>query len=94
MDSLNREWVDWLPWSLRPGEARGTQKARSGAANCTATPVGRVGMAGCRWRVSEWDTGLELMQEWKFGAEGKASVCKGIWWKWIGKRPAISRGSK
>jgi hypothetical protein len=30
------------------------------------------------WRVSEWDTGLGLMQEWKFGVEGKASVCKGI----------------
>jgi len=42
-------------------------------------------------RVSEWDTGVKMMQEWKFGLEGKASVCKGIWWKWIGKRPAISR---
>jgi hypothetical protein len=30
-----------------------------------------------------------MMQEWKFGVEGKASVCKGIWWEWIGKRPAI-----
>ena len=31
------------------------------------------------------DAGMEI---W---VEGKASVCKGIWWKWIGKRPAISR---
>jgi hypothetical protein len=31
-----------------------------------------------RRRVSEWNTGVELMQEWKFRAEGKASVCKGI----------------
>jgi len=48
-----------------------------------------MGMLGGR-RVSERDTGVELMQEWKFGAEGKASVCKGIWWKWIGKRPAVN----
>ena len=31
------------------------------------------------------DAGMEI------GAEGKASVCKGIWWKRIGKRPAISK---
>ena len=30
------------------------------------------------------DAGMEI---W---AEGKASVCKGIWWKWIGKRPAVN----
>ena len=31
-----------------------------------------------RWRVSEWGTGLELMQEWKFGLEGKGCVCMEI----------------
>ena len=31
------------------------------------------------------DAGMEI---W---AEGKASVCKSIWWEWIGKRPAISK---
>jgi len=40
--------------------------------------MNRVGMAGCRWRVSEWDTGLELMQEWKIGAEGKAAFARGF----------------
>src|SRR5690348_11138080 len=39
--------------------------------------------------VSEWDAGLKMMQEWKLGAEGKASVCKGIWEKGVGHRPAI-----
>ena len=32
----------------------------------------------CGWRVSEWGTGLELMQEWKFGLEGKGCVCMEI----------------
>jgi hypothetical protein len=29
-------------------------------------------------RVSEWDTGVKLMQEWDFGVEGKGSICKEI----------------
>jgi hypothetical protein len=28
--------------------------------------------------VSDWDTGLELMQEWKLRREGKACVCKEV----------------
>jgi hypothetical protein len=48
---------------------------------------------GTRWGVSERDTGVKKMQDWKFGVEGKASVCMGIWRKWIGKRPALM-GSK
>ena len=32
-----------------------------------------------------------MMQVWKNGAEDKASVCKGIWEKGIGMRPAIRR---
>ena len=41
-------------------------------------------------RVSEWDTGMEMMQEWKFGVGHKASVCNGVWEKGIGNRPAIN----
>jgi hypothetical protein len=51
-------------------------------------------MLGCGWRVSERGTEMEMMQEWKNGAEGKASVCKGIWENGIGKRPAITRSSR
>jgi hypothetical protein len=51
-------------------------------------------MLGYGWRVSERDTGMKMMQEWKNGEEGKASVCKGIWEKGIGKRPAIRRDRK
>ena len=40
--------------------------------------VGRVGMAGCRWRVSEWDTGVELMQEWKFGRRVRPAFARGF----------------
>jgi hypothetical protein len=43
-------------------------------------------------RVSKWDTGVEMMPEWKFGAERKACICNGIWLKWIGKRPATKGG--
>jgi len=80
----NCEWVDWLPWSLR-----------CAAANYAAAPVGMTtnfdAWSGwkVRGRVSEWGTGLELMQEWKFGLKGKASVCKGIWKRENGTRPAI-----
>jgi hypothetical protein len=43
----------------------------------------------CGKRVSERDTVMKMMQEWKFGARRKACVCIGIWLKWIGKRPAV-----
>ena len=46
-DGWNSEWADWLPRFLRPGEARGTHKARSVAGapqkarwKRPATPVG------------------------------------------------------
>jgi hypothetical protein len=78
----NGQRVDWLPRSLH-----------CAAANYAAAPVGMTElglMSGGRveWRVSEWDTGMKMMQEWKLGAEGKASVCNGIWKRGIGKRPA------
>src|SRR6266850_7305391 len=64
VDSSNREWVDWLPWSLRSGPTKG-----SGL---------RSGMAGCKWRVSERDTGVELMQEWKFGRRVRPAFARGF----------------
>ena len=63
MDSSNREWVDWLPWSLRSGPTR------------VGPPLG---MAGCKWRVSERDTGVELMQEWKFGRRVRPAFARGF----------------
>ena len=65
-------WLIWLPGSLH-----------SAAANFAAAPVGmtEIGLARRGWlgrRVSEWGTGLELMQEWKLGRSSKGSVCKGI----------------
>lgn len=104
----NCEWVDWLPRSLHCAAANcaaapvGMTELQTDRVSGPSTLLrtgglgslrSRMGMLGGR-RVSEWDTGVELMQEWKFGLEGKASVCKGIWWKWIGKRPAVGKGSK
>jgi hypothetical protein len=37
---------------------------------------------------------MKLMQEWKTGLQIKGSVCKGIWGKGIGMRPAVRRGVK
>ena len=51
-------------------------------------------MLECGRRVSKWDKVMKMMQEWKFAVEGKASVCKGIWEKGIGMRPAITRSSR
>ena len=78
-----------MSWSLRPGEVCGAQKARSVAEVSKFGPV----RGGWMWRrVSERDKGVKLMQEWKTPAEGKGSVCKGIWENGIGKHPAIRGG--
>ena len=76
------------------GKERNSWKPRPGGSNrkgvelvAAVAPLANE----CGQRVSEWDTGLELMQEWKTGPRSKGSVCKGIWGKGIGMRPAVRR---
>jgi hypothetical protein len=92
----NRAWVDWLPGSLRsvagaPNYGAEEKAGHSGRDDRQRRAVGR---RESMKRVSEGDTGVKLMQEWKLGVEHKTSVYNEDWGKRIGRHPAISRGSK